>query len=255
MTGTGSLFDQPVADNIIAELSDFAHRAEANLYPLPAAGITQAKFNPDAPLASGYYFKELQMLEHPEFQRMLGDPLLLAVAHADFGCEPKLAYLAMWWSAVFVRTPLSDMAQLFHADLAHTKWLKTFVYLTDVDKGTGPTVLCAAVINPTKAGISCAAEDWCAFLTKIFTRPTAIALLKSRDGGVPPSSPTLAAFTKQLFRAPITDYCYRSITSIPFTPIFPVTTSEHSRLGIRIDRDDTAQPGGVCRLRHRELSQ
>ena len=131
-------FDQPVADNIIAELSDFAHRAEADLYPLPAAGITQAKFNPDAPLASGYYFKESQMLEHPEFQRMLGDPLLLAVAHAYFGCEPKLAYLAMWWSAVFVRTPLSDMAQLFHADLAHTKWLKTFVYLTDVDKGTGP---------------------------------------------------------------------------------------------------------------------
>jgi hypothetical protein len=58
----------------------------------------------------------------------------------------------MWWSAVLSRKPTSHMAQLFHADLANIKWLKTFVYLTDVADGTGPHSFVKGSHKPDREG-------------------------------------------------------------------------------------------------------
>jgi len=132
------VFDRPIASDILDEAMEYGRTTPAALYPVPPSGQTRAVFDPVEPLASGYQFDEAQILEKPVFQRFMGDPLLLAISQAYLGVEPRLAYLALWWSAVFERNPTSDMAQLFHADLAHIKWLKFFVYLTDVSEGTGP---------------------------------------------------------------------------------------------------------------------
>jgi len=132
------VFDRPIANDSLDEAMEYGRTTPATLYPVPPNGQTQDVFDPVVPLASGYQFDEGRMLEKTVFQRFVGDPVLLAISHAYLGVEPRLAYLALWWSAVFERNPTSDMAQLFHADLAHIKWLKIFVYLTDVSEGTGP---------------------------------------------------------------------------------------------------------------------
>jgi hypothetical protein len=44
----------------------------------------------------------------------------------------------MWWHTDFLKTPDSDAAQLYHFDLDRPKWLKVFVYVTDVSESQGP---------------------------------------------------------------------------------------------------------------------
>ena len=132
------VFDRPIAADLVDQMVRYARTTEASLYPMPMGGQTRALFDPDSPLTAGYFFDEEPMLAQPVFQRFAGDPLLLAIAERYFGAEPRLAYFALWWSAVLSRKPMAHMAQLFHADLAHIKWLKTFVYVTDVTDGTGP---------------------------------------------------------------------------------------------------------------------
>lgn len=145
------VFDRPLAPELVDEMLTYARSAKA--VPVGTAGeAAPVVFDPAAPLAIGYQYDEAEMLERPAFQRFMGDPLLLAVARAYLGVEPKLAYLVMWWSAVFGRNPTSDMAQLFHTDLAHPKWLKTFVYLTDVTEGAGPHSLVRGSHKPDREG-------------------------------------------------------------------------------------------------------
>jgi Flp pilus assembly protein TadD len=132
------LFDRPIATKLVDEMHEYGLNTVARLYPTPASGRTHAIFDPIAPLAAGYQFDEEPMLARPEFQKFMADPLLLSVSQSYLGVEPKLAYLALWWSAAFEKNPMSHMAQLFHSDLAHIKWLKIFVYITDVTDETGP---------------------------------------------------------------------------------------------------------------------
>jgi tetratricopeptide (TPR) repeat protein len=137
------IFDQLVATDFLDEVYNYAMSTETTLYaPLVTSKTRAVKmralFNPDAPLASGYYIDESKMLNQAVFQRFAGDPLLLAITQAYLGVEPKLNELTCWWSTVFSRNPSSDMAQLYHADLSHMKWLNFYIYITDVTEDTGP---------------------------------------------------------------------------------------------------------------------
>jgi tetratricopeptide (TPR) repeat protein len=132
------VFDRSIAADLVDEMVRYARTTDAGLYPAPMGAQIRAVFDPNSPLTAGYYLDEEPMLVRPVFQQFAGDPLLLAIAERYFGVEPRLAYLVLWWSAVLSRKPMAHMAQLFHADLAHIKWLKTFVYVTDVTDGTGP---------------------------------------------------------------------------------------------------------------------
>lgn len=65
-------------------------------------------------------------------------PLLLGVADEYLGCKSKIAGLTSW-KTKFLRDEASN-AQQFHRDIDALKWLKVFVYLTDVDEHNGPHV-------------------------------------------------------------------------------------------------------------------
>ncbi len=131
------VFDRPLPSSLVDEMVEFAKTNPARLYPTPADGQTFAVFDPSNPLAGGYRFDEQPLLQQSCFQKLMGDPLLQAVTQAYLGVESKLAYISLWWSAVFERNPTSHMAQLYHVDLSHMKWLIMFVYLTDVSDSTG----------------------------------------------------------------------------------------------------------------------
>jgi ectoine hydroxylase-related dioxygenase (phytanoyl-CoA dioxygenase family) len=65
--------------------------------------------------------------------------LSFAVLAQDYlGSRPVLDVLTMWWHTSFSHQPDSGAGQFFHFDLDRPKWLKFFIYLTDVKPENGP---------------------------------------------------------------------------------------------------------------------
>jgi hypothetical protein len=115
--------------------------ARAGACVLTGGGSTapsHARFDPDAPVAVRYDLDEADLVQHPVVQRLLADQSLLALAQAYLGAAPIQDLVAMWWSTAQGSAPSSGAAQLFHFDLDRLRFLKVFVYVTDVDDDTGP---------------------------------------------------------------------------------------------------------------------
>ena len=69
---------------------------------------------------------------------LANDPRILDAMHHYFGCRPLISYLAAWWS---YPTPVGpQQAENFHRDVDDWRFIKLFVYLTDVDLESGPHV-------------------------------------------------------------------------------------------------------------------
>jgi hypothetical protein len=116
----------------------FASTAESEPSPAPSGGPRRCVFDPARPLAPLYRFPEPVSVQNPDVQRLMADPTFLAVAQAYLGCAPVLDIVALWWSVPFGNTPSAEGAQLYHFDMDRVKWLKFFIYLTDVTPETGP---------------------------------------------------------------------------------------------------------------------
>jgi hypothetical protein len=70
-------------------------------------------------------------------QRLAGDSGLLAIAQAYFRAKAVQDLVAMWWSLPSTK-PSSAIAQLYHFDMERIKFLKFFLYLSDVGPENGP---------------------------------------------------------------------------------------------------------------------
>jgi hypothetical protein len=64
------------------------------------------------------------------------DPKLLAIASAYLGCKPTISNMALWWS--IPDDGSAQEAENYHRDCDDWKFVKFFIYLTDVDEGCGP---------------------------------------------------------------------------------------------------------------------
>lgn len=75
----------------------------------------------------------------PHLLQIANDPRVLAPVARWLGGRPTLAALRLWWS-----TPSPDgtpeHAELFHRDVDDLRFVKLFLYLTDVTPDTGPHV-------------------------------------------------------------------------------------------------------------------
>lgn len=97
-----------------------------------------ALFDAKAPLAVRYDYETGALLADADVQALLADPSLLRLVQAYLGCEPVADVLSMWWHTGYHTAPDSEAAQYFHFDLDRIKWLKIFIYLTDVGPDNGP---------------------------------------------------------------------------------------------------------------------
>lgn len=97
-----------------------------------------ALFDPVKPLAVRYDYAPADLLSQPDVQSLLADGSLLEVVQEYLGCQPVADVLSMWWHTNFHDHPDSEAAQYFHFDMDRLKWLKIFVYLTDVGPENGP---------------------------------------------------------------------------------------------------------------------
>ena len=83
-------------------------------------------------------FDEQKVLETLAVQQILSDPSLLKISTLYLRCTPAITGVEMWWSTASLKEPSSEAAQLYHFDMDWIKFLKFFVYLTDVTPSTGP---------------------------------------------------------------------------------------------------------------------
>lgn len=97
-----------------------------------------ARFDPARPLAVRYDYSPDALLANSDVQALLADTSLLALAQAYLHARPRADVLSMWWHTNFHSQPDSEAAQYYHFDLDRIKWLKVFIYLTDVGPDDGP---------------------------------------------------------------------------------------------------------------------
>jgi hypothetical protein len=108
------------------------------MYPVPPGGPDRAVYDPASPLSPAYYFRERFV---PEVQRLMSDENFVAIATDYIGVDPILHTVQQWVSPVFGKTASSAAAQLYHFDISNLRWLKIFVYLSDVTPKSGPHCL------------------------------------------------------------------------------------------------------------------
>ena len=96
-----------------------------------------AQFDASSPRSIRYDIPETDLLASRSIQLLLADVSLIRLAQDYLSAAPVQDLIAGWWSAPGAGSR-SRAAQLFHFDLDRPRFLKLFVYLTDVGPDTGP---------------------------------------------------------------------------------------------------------------------
>ena len=97
-----------------------------------------AKYDAGNPMAACYMVAKDDVTDIKEVQKLICDPLLIKVAQSYLKAKPIFSAVSMSWSPHVKETPDSEAAQQYHFDMERIKWLRFFVYLTDVDSDSGP---------------------------------------------------------------------------------------------------------------------
>lgn len=89
------------------------------------------------PKGPTYWHKGTDLIRISEFKGLINDTGMLEIIGRYLGCAPVFDLAAAWWTFPYGAAD-SKSAQLYHFDLDRIKWLKVFVYMTDVDVKNGP---------------------------------------------------------------------------------------------------------------------
>jgi hypothetical protein len=76
------------------------------------------------------------LIENIDVLSLINAGPIMRLAADYLGCKPTLSGLGAWWS--FPGNAPAVYTQHFHRDLDDWRFVKLFVYLTDVDHGSGP---------------------------------------------------------------------------------------------------------------------
>lgn len=100
--------------------------------------VVKELYSRAAPQAIRYDFEAQDLLRNQDIQKLLADLSFVALAQEYLGARPSADILNMWWHTSFAHGPDSEAGQFFHFDMDRPKWLKIFIYLTDVTPQSGP---------------------------------------------------------------------------------------------------------------------
>lgn len=137
------IFKNKLPANMLDALFDFAKNTECSLRPLDNSHAQDANkylFDEQNPLAGVYDLPFEKFVVNPDFQNLITDNSILSVAQAYLRTSPKVDFCGWWWTSAFTNVAQSNSAQLFHFDLDRFKWIKFFIFLTDVTIESGPHV-------------------------------------------------------------------------------------------------------------------
>ncbi len=136
------VFKNRLPEPICDKLLDFALRTPALVRPydnsLECNSATYRLYDRDKPCGVRYDYHEQSLVDNIIVQDLLADKFFLQISERYLKAPPILDIVAMWWHTAFLDKPDSHAAQLFHFDMDRIKWLKFFIYLTDVSTDNGP---------------------------------------------------------------------------------------------------------------------
>lgn len=135
------VFEQRMPTDQVEALVRFARDAECRLVPAPPGGPARARFDPEKPKAPRYQLAEELLVANEDVQRFMVDETLADLAGQYLEAPPINDLTALWWSAPADEASHSAAAQLFHFDMDRLRFIKFFVYLTDVGLHNGPHVV------------------------------------------------------------------------------------------------------------------
>lgn len=81
-------------------------------------------------------YSTAHILSCPDVLAIANLPVLLQAASLYLGCKPTIADVSIWWSLVADGRP--QEAENFHRDVDDWRFVKFFLYLSDVDADAGP---------------------------------------------------------------------------------------------------------------------
>jgi ectoine hydroxylase-related dioxygenase (phytanoyl-CoA dioxygenase family) len=137
------VFDARLPGAVCDKLVAFSRTARCQVRSPAESGqvakdIIVDTYDPSQLIGTRYDFLTQDLVDNPDVQQIMADATLLAVAQTYLRSRPILDVLGMWWSAAFSDRPDAEAAQHFHFDMDRIKWLKFFIYLTDVTPENGP---------------------------------------------------------------------------------------------------------------------
>jgi hypothetical protein len=91
-----------------------------------------------AATAAAYVLGRDDTTDIEEVQQLMSDASLIAVAQNYLKSKPIFSAVNLTWSAATKDRPDANAAQEFHWDMERIKWLRYFIYLTDVTSESGP---------------------------------------------------------------------------------------------------------------------
>ena len=107
---------------------------------LAEEGKLLSTYDRGRPQAAKFAIDGCELLGNEVLVNLVCDESVLDVAQTYLGTAPVIDIVTAWWSATSAGVPDSEAAQLFHFDMDRPRWLKLFVYLTDVGPENGPHV-------------------------------------------------------------------------------------------------------------------
>lgn len=123
-----SLVTPEWADKVLAYLQGKEVVVQGRAVPLD-------RVSPEVTIAD---YSLITVLSCPLIMALINDPEVLSLASAYLGCCPTLSSVGLRWSFPS-RSRASDV-QRFHRDPDDWRFVKLFVYLTEVDENSGPHV-------------------------------------------------------------------------------------------------------------------
>lgn len=96
------------------------------------------KFNRANPKGPVFYYDESDVIDNSIVQNLITNKFLLSISQNYFDTPPILSASNLWWSSFINNRADSEAAQIYHFDMDSLKWLKFFIYLSDVNTKNGP---------------------------------------------------------------------------------------------------------------------
>jgi hypothetical protein len=135
------LFEQRLSGDMCDRLLRYAMTQPCELGQMDDqqhADQREAVYVRGKPQAVRYNFKTNDLLRNPDVQNLIADLSFADLAQSYLGARPIIDALSMWWLTDYSDQPDAQAAQFFHFDMDRPKWLKIFIYLTDVYSDNGP---------------------------------------------------------------------------------------------------------------------
>lgn len=134
------VFQRKLDSATCQKLMEFSlsHPAKAVAHNSKSGG-EKSVFDRENPQSIRHQFSADDLFQNETIQELATDPYFFSIAQEYLGFNPVFDVLAMWWSAPTKDEQLqSRAAQLYHFDMDRLKFIKFFIYLTDVGPDNGP---------------------------------------------------------------------------------------------------------------------